>query len=197
MQAFVERLNIGNVENGFAGDEAQFLFRTWRENDGFIVRNRGMSELSTKLLLLKPQAKSGDVPPVVFMGKNTTFRRFFPQAAFSERPPTSFLPREYRQGVAEGYHAVLQGEVWYDTQRTGTLLGDGVPDLTLDRLILNFRTETGSRRLFCLMTLQEVHQQFVQSDRKHRRRNFPPELSSHPAYQARAQPTGSHGNAPV
>lgn len=157
MQAFVERQDIRLVEDGLAGDEAQFLFRTWRENKGVIVRNRGMSQLSTRLLLLKPHAKSGDVPPVTFMGKDSTFRRFFPQAAFSERPPTSFLPRAYKQGVADGYHAVLQGDVWYDTQRTGTLLGDGVPDLTLDRLILSFRTEAGFERLFCLMTLQQVH----------------------------------------
>jgi hypothetical protein len=196
--AFVEPLPFSLIENGLAGEKTQFLFRVWRDNEGIIAQDSGMTQLSQYLLMTLPSAEPGDVPPLTFAGKNSTFRRFFPHALEPEtpRPPTSFLPSVYRKGVADAYQVVMDGDPWFDMQRTGNRLGDGVPDMTLQRLLVKFRTSAGFTRIFCLMTLLEVHSRSYQSDRTHRQLNSQQKSDWHPAYQARVQPSSMHGNVP-
>lgn len=196
--AFVEPLSFSLIENGLAGEKTQFLFRTWRDNEGIIAQDSQMTRLSQYLLMTLPSAEPGDVPPLTFAGKQSTFRRFFPHALEPEtpRPPTSFLPSVYRQGVADAYQIVMNGEPWFDIQRTGNRLGDGIPDMTLQRLLVKFRTSAGFTRIFCLMTLLEVHSRSYQSDRTHHQPSSQQKSDWHPAYQARVQPSSMHGNAP-
>jgi len=196
--AFVEPLPFSLIENGLAGDKTEFLFRTWRDNKGIIVQDSRMTRLSPYLLMTLPSADPGDVPPLTFAGKHSTFRRFFPQAMEPEapRPPTSFLPSVYRKGVADGYRIAMEGEPWFDIQRTGDRLGEGVPDMTLQRLLVKFRTSAGFTRIFCLMTLLEVHSRSYRSDRTRRLPNSQQKSDWHPAYQARVQPSSMHGNEP-
>lgn len=195
--AFVEPLPFSLIENGLAGEKTQFLFETWRENRGLMAQDSRMTQLSPWLLLTQPTAVPGDVPQLTFIGKNSTFRRFFPQALEPEvpRPPTSFLPQDYRKGVAEAYQIVMAGEPWFDVQRTGDRLGDGVPDMTLQRLLVKFRTKAGFNRIFCLMTLLEVHSRSFRSDRTRHRQYSQQGSGWHPAYQAAARPSLAHGNA--
>ncbi len=196
--AFVEPLSFSLIENGLAGEKTQFLFRTWRDNEGIIAQDSQMTRLSQYLLMTLPSAEPGDVPPLTFAGKHSTFRRFFPHALEPEtpRPPTSFLPSVYRQGVADAYQIVMNGEPWFDIQRTGNRLGDGIPDMTLQRLLVKFRTSAGFTRIFCLMTLLEVHSRSYQSDRTHHQQSSQQKSDWHPAYQARVQPSSMHGNVP-
>ncbi|TWI90279.1 hypothetical protein JM93_01259 [Roseibium hamelinense] len=167
MTAFVEPLNIARVERGEAGEEAQFLFRTWRENGGIIMPSSQMNYLSPKLMLFVPDQSQNDVPKTTFVGRQTTLRRFFPEAAEAAHP-TRCLPIDYRQRQASGYSAAIAGEPWYDIQRTGDLLGRGAPDLTLERLILKFGTSAGFERLFCLIRVVTEHQRRDLSNPEHR-----------------------------
>lgn len=194
INTFVEPLPFSLIENGLAGEKTQFLFKTWRENEGIIVQDSRMTQLSPYLLMTLPTAEPGDVPPLTFVGKHSTFRRFFPQALDPEtpRPPTSFLPSVYRQGVADAYQIAMEGEPRFDIQRTGNKLGEGVPDMTLQRLLVKFRTSAGFTRIFCLMTLLEVHSRSYQSDRTHRQLCSQQKSDWHPAYQAAAQPSSVH-----
>jgi hypothetical protein len=196
--AFVEPLPFSLIENGLAGDKTQFLFRAWRNNEGIIAQDSQMTRLSQYLLMTLPSAEPGDVPLLTFAGKHSTFRRFFPHALEPEtpRPPTSFLPSVYRQGVADAYQIVMDGDPWFDIQRTGNRLGDGVPDMTLQRLLVKFRTSAGFTRIFCLMTLLEVHSRSYQSDRTHHQLSSQQKSDWHPAYQARVHPSSMHGNVP-
>ncbi|CTQ53592.1 hypothetical protein LP7551_02117 [Roseibium album] len=189
--AFAEPLSLANVENGLAGDMEQFLFRTWRENKGIIDRNSPLSRLSPYLLMTEAHADPGDVPQVTFAGHKSTFRRFFPDALEnrSVNPPTSFLPEEYRESVADAYPVAFSGEPWFDFQRTGRRLGDNVPDMTLQRLLLKFRTAGGHERVFCLIKLLETHRQFDQSGRTHHRRNFRQISSWRPRSSAKGHPS--------
>lgn len=161
MTSFLERHSLSRVEAGAAGDEAQFLYSYWRRNEGFIDQDSGLTYLSRKLMLFRPQLIAGDVPPVTMIGADTTFRRYLPPAD----EPTS-LPKAYRSQCAPGYHAAIAGEPWYDIQRTGTMMGAGTPDLILERLILPFRTRGGFERLFCLLTLVEDFSRSGRSDPK-------------------------------
>ncbi|WP_417670730.1 hypothetical protein [Roseibium sp.] len=163
MDCFVEPLSLSDIEAGTAGDEAQFLLRFWHRNEGFMTRDSSMSYLSRKLIMTRPTASETDVPEITFLGKDSTFRRFVPESMRSQNP-TRLLPADYRATVAQGYQEALAGAPWYDVQRTGSLLGDGRPDLTLERLILPFKTGTGLKRLFCLMMLRDLRQQSDQSD---------------------------------
>lgn len=191
---FVEPLPLSNVESGLAGERAQFLLNTWKENRGVMIRDSRMTKLSPWLLLTLPSANPGDVPTITFAGKETTFRRFFPHALDPEaqKPATSFLPQVYRKGVADGYQTVFKGDPWLDIQRTGNRLGAGVPDMTLQRLLVRFETRSGIVRIFCLMELLEIHERRDLSDRTHHQRYCRQKSDWHPAYQAAARPSAMH-----
>jgi len=150
VDTFVEPLPLSRVETGEAGEEARFMLRFWKENNGIITRDKSMTWLSRQLMMFLPEFVQDDVPPSTFIGKDTTFRRYFPN-----REAAAELPKSYRSKVARGYHAAVAKEPWYDIQRTGALMGPGTPDLVLERLILNFRTPAGFERVFCLMRLVE------------------------------------------
>ena len=83
---FVEPLPLSNVESGLAGERAQFLLNTWKDNSGVMIRDSRMTKLSPWLLLTLPSAEPGDVPKITFAGNQTTFRRFFPHALDPEAP---------------------------------------------------------------------------------------------------------------
>ncbi len=150
MDTFVEQLPLSRVEAGNAGEEAQYMLKFWRRQNGFMARDSGMNQVSKKLMLFRPELIREDVPPATLIGRDTTFRKYFP---FREQPTE--LPLSYRQWIAHGYHAAIAGEPWYDIQRTGSMMGDDTPDLVLERLILQFKTAGGFDRLFCLMMLRE------------------------------------------
>lgn len=194
---FVEPLPLSNVENGLAGERAQFLLDTWKENSGIMIRDSRMTKLSPWLLLTLPTAEPGEVPKITFAGNRTTFRRFFPEALDPEtpKPATSFLPKAYRAGVATAYHTAFSGTPWLDVQRTGDRLGPAVPDMTLQRLLVKFETRAGIARIFCLMELLEVHEQRDLSDRTRHPRYCLQKSSWHPAYQALARPMSAHGGS--
>ena len=191
--AFVEPLSLGMVENGLAGEREQFLFKTWRRSRGVIDSGTQLSQLAPYLLMTKADAAPGDVPQVTFAGHRSTFRRFFPLALENRdvRPATSYLPREYRQGVAEAYPVAFAGQAWFDFQRTGRRLGDNVPDMTLQRLLLKFTTPGGHERVFCLIRLLATHQRFDPSGRIRHLRNSQPGSDWHPAFQAKGLPKKS------
>lgn len=169
MVFFVEKLDLSRIESGEAGDGAQFMYRFWLRNEGHMNRDSGMTHLSRQLMLFQPEYIPGDVPPVGLIGKDTTFRRYIP----TTNEPTS-LPLEYRSMMAPGYHAAIAGEPWFDIQRTGQMMGEGTPDLILERLILPFRTAAGFERLFCLLTLREEVSRSGRSDPEDRRGGFRP-----------------------
>ncbi len=194
MDFFVEPLTIADVEAGRAGDEARYLFSFWQTNKGFMEHDRTMTRLSRKLIITRAHTGARDVPEITFIGKDSTFQRFFPECSRSSAP-SKLLPEGYRQRVANGYGAAIAGEPHYDIQRTGGLLGEGRPDLTLERLILPFRTRAGLQRLFCLMILRDLRQQFCLSDRT----DHPP-YSRHgsdcgPGFSARVHSSATHRNA--
>jgi hypothetical protein len=191
---FVEPLPLSNVESGLAGERAQFLLNTWKDNSGVMIRDSRMTKLSPWLLLTLPSAEPGDVPKITFAGNQTTFRRFFPHALDPEapKPATSFLPEVYRKGVADAYQTAIAGEPWLDIQRTGNRLGAGVPDMTLQRLLVRFETRSGIVRIFCLMELLEIHEQRDLSDHTRHPHYCPQKSGWHPAYQAMALPNSGH-----
>ncbi len=163
VDCFVEPLPLSHIESGAAGDEARYLYRYWREHKGVVKQDKGLTRLSRKLMLFRPKLVEGDVPPSTMIGKDTTFRRFFPATVAAYE-----LPAKYRTRVADGYHKAINGEPAFDIQRTGSLMGEGTPDLVLERLILRFETPGGFVRLFCLMTLLEEISQYGLSDLEHR-----------------------------
>lgn len=183
--AFIEPVPIAHVDNGLAGDLAQFLFRLWRRNKGIILADRDLTRISSQLLLTLPDATPGDVPHVTFIGNQSSFVKFFPQALDAEAyaSPAECLPRDYRSGIAEGYRWALNGEPSFDIQRTGFILGEGVPDMTLQRLLLRFETRSGFARIFSLVTLLEMHARPFDPNRSDARRWRQDGLSWHPAYQ--------------
>lgn len=197
MVPYVEPLDLAHVESGMAGEAAQYLFRMWRENNGILVQDQRLNRLSPQLMTLKPEALPGDVPEISFLGGDTPFRRYFPEAGSEDSQPTSLLPEGYRSGIAQGYHAAIAGEPWYDLQRTGGALGEGKPDLLLERLILRFRTNGGYERLFCLTTERRSCGRSIQSDRRRHLLNFQRKSGWHPAYQAAAVPSEWHETPPV
>lgn len=167
--SFVEKQPITHVESGLAGEKAQFLLKAWREKRGLMVRDCQMTQLSPWLLLTLPVASDHDVPTVTFAGVQTTFRQFFPKAfePGAGKNPSRFLPKTYRKGVSAGYREAIEGEPRFDIQRTGSRLGDGMPDMTLQRLLLRFETQTGFARIFCLVQVLAVHKQDCQSEFRH------------------------------
>ena len=189
--AFVEPLSLAMVENGLAGDMEQFLYKTWRENNGIIARETPLSRLSPYLLMTAVHAETGDVPQVTFAGHKSTFRRFFPEALENRevKSPISYLPEEYRRGVADAYPVAFAGEPWFDFQRTGRRLGDGVPDMTLQRLLLKFTTAGGHERVFCLIKLLATHQRSGRSDRTRRLRSYQRISGWRPGSRAKALPS--------
>ncbi len=191
---FVEQLPLTHIESGLAGEKAQFLFKTWRENRGLMIRDSRMTKLSPWLLLTLPEAGELDVPNVTFAGRQTTLQRFFPHALDSEtdKNPSLFLPQAYRRGVADGYQHAIAGEPRLDIQRTGDRLGAGVPDMTLQRLLVKFETEAGFVRIFCLMELLAVHGQCGRLDHTHHPRNFQQTPNSDPAFRAGVLPRSGH-----
>ncbi|MCK7614676.1 hypothetical protein [Roseibium sediminicola] len=188
--AFIEPMPIAHVESGLAGDMAQFLFRTWIRNRGVVMPDRELTRLSPWLLLTLPDAPAGDVPHVTFIGNQSSFVKFFPQSIDMDayRSPADCLPKDYRQGVAEAYHWAFEGEPCFDIQRTGYILGEGLPDMTLQRLLLRFETKTGLARVFSLVTLLEMHSRPFDSNRTDHRRWRQHGLSWHPAYQVSGPP---------
>lgn len=189
--AFAEPVSIANLENGMAGDMEQFLFRIWRQNHGLIEQNTPLSRLSPYLLMTEAYAEEGDVPQVTFAGHKSTFRRFFPDALENRiiKSPTSHLPEEYRESVADAYPVAFANEPWIDIQRTGRKLGEGVPDMTLQRLLLKFRSGEDHERVFCLIRLLATHRQYDQSDRTRHLRNFRRISDWHPASPAKGLPS--------
>jgi len=187
--AFIEPLPIAHVENGLAGDMAQHLFRTWHRNRGVVFSGSDLVRLCPWLILTLPFAAPGDVPHVTFIGSQSSFVKFFPQAQDVDAFPSpgDCLPLEYRQGVAEGYQLAFEGEPCFDVQRTGHILGEGLPDMTLQRLLLRFETKTGFARVFSLVTLLEMHSRPFDSNRTDHRRWRQHGLSWHPAYQVSAR----------
>ena len=168
MASFVEQLSLRHVESGLAGDDAQYLLRYWRENDGIISQDKGLTEISKRLMMFQPVLRSGDVPPATFIGKDSTFRTYLSH----DLMPYS-LPKAYRRQVSKGYEAAFHNEPWYDVQRTGDLMGPGTPDLVLERLVLKFRTRVGLERIFCLLTKLDGHLEFDLSDRGRHPGHFP------------------------
>jgi len=185
VDAFIEPQPIAQVDSGLAGDLAQCLYRTWRRNRGVIFADQDLTRLSSWLLLTLPNATPGDVPHVTFIGNQSAFVKFFPHAQDVNvyTSPAECLPRDYRQGIAEGYRWAFDGEPSFDIQRTGRLLGDGVPDMTLQRLLLRFETKSGFVRIFSLVTLLEMHSRPFDSNRADHTRWRQDGLSWHPAYQ--------------
>jgi len=183
MNSFVEPLSIQQILEGYAGPDAQYLLRYWRENKGIISRDTTINQISRKLMLFEAVSSPGDVPPATFIGKQSTFRSYLSQSA----TPHS-LPSSYRQKVSYGYEAAVNGEPWYDIQRTGTLMGEGTPDLVLERLILKFRTKSGFERIFCLMMKVDENLRYVQSDQGRRLYHFLPKSSLHQLGLAHHQP---------
>lgn len=169
MNSFVKKLSLDRVESGAAGDEAQFLYKFWRQNEGFYLQDSQVTHLSKKLMLFRPDLVPDDVPPVTLIGKDSTFRNYLPPSD----QPTS-LPLDYRRKVAPGYHAAIRGEPWYDIQRTGDMMGEGTPDLTLERLVLKFQTPGGFERIFCLLWLLEEHSGSGLSYPEHHHARFRP-----------------------
>lgn len=188
--AFIEPLPISHVESGLAGDMAQFLFRTWVRNRGVVIADRELTRLSPWLLLTLPDTPAGDVPHVTFIGNQSSFVKFFPQAldAGAYRSPADCLPRDYRQGVAEAYHWASEGEPCFDVQRTGYILGEGLPDMTLQRLLLRFETKSGFARIFSLVIMLEMHSRPFDSNQADHKRWRQDGMSWHPAYQVSGPP---------
>lgn len=191
MAPFVEPLDLADIETGAAGREAQYLFRMWREHEGLLIQDERLTMLASRLMTLRPNADAGDVPAISFLGKNTPFRKYFPEADSGGLQPTSLLPSSYKQSIAHGYHAAINGEPWYDLQRTGSALGEDKPDLLIDRFILKFRTHAGFERLFCLTTERHSCERSSQSNRRYHQLSFQQKSDWHPAYQAAAAATGS------
>lgn len=154
---YVKTLPIDNVESGLAGTEEKFLFQLWRSNKGLIHTDSRLTRLSSKCLLTLPEADPGKVPQVTFAGRQSVFRKIFPNAITNDKPVVACLPDHYLEAAAEGYHIAFTGEPSFDIQRTGPLLGPSVPDMTLQRLVLKFRTATGFERVFSLIKLLQVH----------------------------------------
>lgn len=190
MITFVDRLPLSVVETGAAGEDAQFLLSIWRRNEGLVQPDRGMVHLSRKLMLFKPDYIPDDVPPATLIGADSTFRRYLPPV---DRPAA--LPEAYRRQVAPGYHAAIHGEPWFDVQRTGTMMGAGTPDLTLERLLLPFRTATGLVRLFVLLRLVEEHARSGRSDREGRRGSCLPDTGRCRWEQVHRPPSAPHSHA--
>lgn len=194
MTAFVEPLPLSCVEQGAAGEEARYMLAHWRETGGMMIPDERMARISTKLLLMPAAAQPGDVPQLTFIGRDTTFRRFFPEVEDSSRP-VSVLPADYRSRVAVGYQAAIAGEPVFDVQRTGNLLGPGRPDLLMERLILKFRTRAGLERLYCLMMLRELRKPAGQLDRTHRRPSSRQGSGWGPVSLAMTRSTAEHESA--
>lgn len=169
MDDFVEPLPLSRVESGMAGEEAQYLLRFWHQNEGYMQLDSGMNWISRKLMMFLPEHIVDDVPPATMIGKESTFKRYFPE---TDRPTA--LPKDYRRSVAHGYHAAIHREPWYDIQRTGLRMGPGTPDLVLERLILPFWSKGGFDRVFCLMTLVEDCAGSRQSDPERHHVHFQP-----------------------
>lgn len=189
--SFVEKLPLSHLETGLAGEKARFLYKTWRENRGLMVRSSQMTHLSPWLLLTVSEASEHDVPNVTFAGRQTTFQQFFPHALEPQvgRNPSSFLPKSYRQGVAKGYRQAIAGEPCFDIQRTGSRLGAGMPDMTLQRLLLRFETQAGFVRIFCLMQLLAIHRKDDQLDHRHHLQSCPQKSDLGPRLQAWVPPS--------
>lgn len=169
MDTFVEPLPLSNIERGLAGEEARYLYDFWRQNNGIMEDDPGVTRLAPKLMLFRPMFVARDVPPSTLIGRDTTFRKYFPT-----RSEAAEFPEAYRRKIAHGYHAALDNEPWFDVQKTGSLMGEGTPDLILERLILKFRTRGGFERLFCLMTLVEDISRSRLSDPSHHHGHFQP-----------------------
>lgn len=169
MDTFVEKLPLSHIESGLAGEDARYLYNYWRRNNGIIEQDSGLTEISKRLMLFRPKLVLDDVPPSTLIGKDTTFRKYFPA-----RNEAAEFPQAYRRKIAHGYHAALENEPWFDVQKTGSLMGEGTPDLILERLILKFRTSGGFERLFCLMTLVEDISRSRLSDPTHHHGRFQP-----------------------
>ena len=184
-EAFIDPQPIAHVEAGLAGDMAQFLFRTWQRNKGVVFADQDLTRLSPWLILALPRAAQGDVPHVTFVGRQSTFMKFYPWALddLNHVAPAECLPKGYREEIAEAYHWTMQGEPSFDVQRTGHVLGDGVPDMTLQRLLLRFETKAGFARIFSLVTLVEMHSRPFMSNGSDHERWRRDGLSWHPAYQ--------------
>lgn len=197
METYVEPLNLSAIEAGAAGDTARYLFRMWRENEGVLVQDDKLTLISPQLMTLTPQAEEGDVPQISFLGRLTPFRKYFPEADSSGMQPTTLLPESYRNSVAHGYQVAINGEPWYDLQRTGEALGANRPDIMIERLILKFRTNAGFERLFCLTTERRSFERSALSGRRYHLLNFQRKLSWHPAYQAAAAPTAAPRTQPA
>jgi hypothetical protein len=187
--AFVEPQPIAHVASGLAGDAAQFLYKTWLRNRGVVFADRELTRLCPFLLLTLPEAAPGDVPHITFVGTQSALVKFFPQTLDAEGygSPAECLPQDYRQGVSEGYQWASNGEPSFDIQRTGFLLGEGVPDMTLQRLLLRFETKSGFARIFALVTLLEMHSRPFKSNRADAKRWRKDGLSWHPAYQVKGR----------
>ncbi|WP_155133384.1 hypothetical protein [Roseibium sp. RKSG952] len=191
MTAFVEPLDIARVERGEAGEDAQYLFRMWRENKGLIVHDQRMTWISRRLMLFVPSTCKNDVPKSTFIGRQTVLRHYFPDATDTPQPPHC-LPLDYRQRQAFGYCAANQREPWFDIQRTGDLLGENTPDLTLERLILKFHTKSGFERLFCLVKLVSENGQCGLSDPRYPQPSFPQQSGFRLSKQVRRRPSAGH-----
>lgn len=154
---YVNSLPIENVESGLAGQEEKFLFQLWHANKGQIQMSDQLTRLSAKCILTLPEADPGKVPHVTFAGRNSVFRKVFPNAISNDKPVIAELPAHYREAAADAYHMAFAGEPSFDIQRTGPMLGGAVPDMTLQRLVLKFRTTTGFERVFSLIRILRVH----------------------------------------
>ncbi|WP_420414385.1 hypothetical protein [Roseibium sp.] len=154
---FVKSLPVENVESGLAGTEEKFLFQLWRSDKGLIHSDSRLTRLSSKCILTLPEADPGKVPHVTFAGRQSVFRKIFPNAISNDKPVLANLPDHYLEAAAEAYHVAFAGEPSFDIQRTGPLLGPSVPDMTLQRLVLKFRTATGFERVFSLIKLLQIH----------------------------------------
>ena len=156
---YVNNLPLQNVESGLAGQEEKYLFDLWRANRGLIrTNNDRLTRLSSKCILTLPEADPGKVPHVTFAGRNSVFRKVFPNAISNDKPVLAQLPAHYLSAAAEAYHVALAGEASFDIQRTGATLGYCVPDMTLQRLVLKFRTAAGFERVFSLIRLLQIHE---------------------------------------
>lgn len=192
MDTFVEPISLSNVESGGAGEDAHYMLQLWRQNNGIISRDKRMNWISRKLMMFLPEHVEGDVPPATFIGKDSTFKRYFPQ---TDHPME--LPKLYRQKVAHGYQVALQGEPWHDIQKTGELMGKGTPDLTLERLILKFRTSAGFERIFCLMRVLEEPQGYDLSNRGHHHVHCPPGTGYYQSESGHHLPIAQHWGRPL
>jgi len=184
-EAFIEPLPISEVENGVAGAAARFLFRFWRENRGIVVPDSSLTRLSPLMLLTLAEAEPGDVPHVTFIGSQSNFRKYFPGAVEKDGVSSAgdCFPMAYRRAISEAHHWAFQGEPSFDIQRTGNMLGDSFPDMTLQRLLLRFETKCGFARLFSLVIPLKIHSRPFRSDRCDHDRWRRDGLSWHPAYQ--------------